>query len=158
MLVMHLRVKGNTIYYKLCFVSLFFFSLHKYRHHFLHPAIWDPVFEQQVCLPTCATSSTKICNTEFVLASFVYIYILSIYYPLGGIWISKTANSKRRLAFFKLARHAWYMKQRECFENQPESCQLGQGLFFEQGNVLIFVLYLTKQKQSHLLWAMFSRL
>lgn len=48
--------------------------------------------------------------------------------------------------------------KRECFENQPESCQLVQGLFFEQGNVFIFVLNLTKQKQSHLLRALFSRL
>lgn len=48
--------------------------------------------------------------------------------------------------------------KRECLEKQPESCQLVSGLHFEQGNILIFVLNLTKLKQSHLLWAMFSRL
>jgi len=30
--------------------------------------------------------------------------------------------------------------KRKCFENQPESYQLLQGLFFKWGNILIFVL------------------
>lgn len=48
-----------------------------------------------------------------------------------------------------------YEKTTERFENESESRQLAQGLFF---SVLSFVLNLAELEPSHLLWAMISRL
>lgn len=136
---------------------MFLFSFSAYVSPPHSSSCWHPVCELQVCSPMSASSLVKICSSGFILESFVYIHTLPIYWPLGGTLhlYLETANSRRSLPFFKTKR-AWYMKQNERKSARKLSGSLW--FIFQTGNILIFVLNLTKQKQTHLLRAIFSRL